>query len=130
MSAAKSASTPEKSRGTKAVETALSDDEAASEEVAVTDPEVDNVSVAMVPERVPSTEGGVAPELPATTPPAAAQTVTDQAMLGLPAEVAGLDEKTTPTAVPATPGIGRLSPKRNVCDVRHAQPEMQRKLSL
>lgn len=80
----------------KAVETALSDDEAASEEVAVTDPEVDNVSVAMVPERVPSTEGGVAPELPATTPPAAAQTVTDQAMLGLPAEVAGIPKEVSP----------------------------------
>nr|TKW28327.1 hypothetical protein SEVIR_3G310903v2 [Setaria viridis] len=92
MSAAKSASTPKKSR-----------DEAVSEEMAVSDPEFGDAAVDTVSERVLSIETMVAPELTAPTPSVAMPPIADQAVLGLPARVAGLCEKTVPAAVPAAP---------------------------
>ncbi|XP_034606661.2 uncharacterized protein [Setaria viridis] len=102
MSTAKSASTPEKSRGAKAVDTVLGSDEAASEEVVITDLRIGDVSVDMVPETVPSTEVGVAPELSALAPSAAMMPVADQAVLGLLAGIAGVAKEVSPVLATGT----------------------------
>nr|XP_034580808.1 protein PRRC2C-like [Setaria viridis] len=102
MSAAKSASTHEKSRGTKAMDTALGEDEAVSEEMAMTDPEVGDVAVNMVPERVPSTDTRVAPELTASTPSDIMPPIADQAVLGLPAGAAGTVKEVSPVLATGT----------------------------
>src|SRR5688572_9111745 len=85
----------------KAVDMALGEDEVVSEEMAVTDLEVGNVSVDMVP-KAPSTETGVAPELPAPTPSAAMPPIADQAVLGLPAGVAGVAKEVSPVLATGT----------------------------
>src|SRR5688572_8137504 len=81
---------------------ALGEDEAISEEMAGTDPEVGDAAVDTVPERVPSTEGVVAPELAAPTPSAAMPPIANQAVLGLPAGVAGIAKEVSPVLATGT----------------------------
>ena len=56
----------------------------------------------MVPEKIPSTEVGVAPELSTVTPSAAMLPVADQAVLGLPAGIAGVAKEVPPVLATGT----------------------------
>nr|XP_034594575.1 skin secretory protein xP2-like [Setaria viridis] len=75
---------------------ARADDEAAFGEVVMTDPGVGIASVEKVQEEVPPADAEVAPELTAQAPSAAVLSVVDQAVLGLPAGVAGVAKEMSP----------------------------------
>lgn len=77
-------------------------DEAVSEEMAMSDPEVGDAAVDTVPERLPSTETVVASGLTAPTPSAAMPPIADQAVLGLPAGVAGTAKEVSPVFATGT----------------------------
>ena len=77
-------------------------DEAVSEEMVVSNPEVGDATVDTVPERVPSTDTVVAPGLTVPTSSAAMPPITDQAVLGLSAGVAGTAKEVSPVFATGT----------------------------
>nr|XP_034588676.1 uncharacterized protein LOC117850899 [Setaria viridis] len=147
-----SASTPEKSQGTKDVDVTPSGDEATSEEVVMTAPGVGVASVEKVPMEVPPADAGVAPELIVQAPSANVPPVPGQAVLGLLAGRADVVKEVSPVVATSSllsnvitsvlarrqrqrlllwrRVLDRLFLRRSVCDCRHDQLGMWRRLSL